>query len=354
MTVPSVAIMIINYNGLRWLATCLASVARTEYPNYDVYLVDNGSLDSSVDYVKKNFPRTKIIQHPRNLGFAEGYNRALEKIEASYVLFLNNDVEVLNPCWVKLLVDAAAGDPRTAAVACKMVSMEDHRRLSSVGGMGIPFWRGFVDIGREEYDRGQYDQKGFQPFAFCGGSALVKRDVFMKLGGFDEKFFLYVEDADFSWRLRLSGYRIGFAPEAKVAHYFSGSARTKAVDDKKLYYCHRNLLRSIIKNCGSSLSWALRNCLLFSFLLVLGFCLYEPMKAVATVKALLWNLFNLRDAYSWRLRIQINRTAREVEILTRMYPLSSRYQPPDHIRLRHIVNVLFEHSQSIPDVHDTA
>ena len=351
-TAPSVAIMIINYNGLRWLTTCLTSVGRTEYPNFDVYLVDNGSLDGSVDYVKKNFPWIETIQHPRNLGFAEGYNKAVQKIKAGYVLFLNNDVEVLNPYWVKLLINAAAADPRIAAVACKMVSMEDHMRLDSVGGMGIPFWRGFVDIGREEYDRGQYDQKGFEPFAFCGGSALVKRDVFMKLGGFDEKFFMYAEDADFSWRLRLLGYRIGFAPEAKIAHYFSGSAGAKAIDDKKLYYCHRHLLRSIVKNCGSSLSWALRNYLLFSLLLVLGSCVFEPMKAVATVKALLWNLFNLRDAYSWRLRIQINRKAGEVEILTRMYPAFSRHQPAEHVRLRRILNVLFEHSQSLPDMHD--
>lgn len=214
--------------------------------------------------------------------------------------------------------------------------------------MGIPFWRGFVDIGREEHDRGQYDSKGFEPFAFCGGAAMVKRDVLLKAGGFDGRFFLYVEDADLSWRLRLRGYRVGFAPEAKVAHYYSGSAGSKVVDAQKLYYCHRNLLRAILKNCGSSLGWALRNYLSFSVIAAGGFCVFEPMKAIAIVRAISWNLFNFRDTYAWRTRIQANRTKGEAEVLARMYPRLGRFQPAEHIQLRCILNILFEYSQSLP------
>jgi len=351
---PSVAIMIINYNGLRWLPTCLTSVSRTDYPRLDVYVVDNGSVDGSVEYVKRSFPQVRVIQYPRNLGFAEGYNRAIQKIEADYVALLNNDVEVLNPGWIQFLVDVIAKDPMNAAVACKMFSMDDHSRLDSVGGMGIPFWRGFVDIGRAEHDRGQYDQKGFEPFAFCGGAALIKRDVFLRLGGFDGKFFLYVEDADFSWRLRLWGYKIGFAPEAKVAHYFSGSAGSKEVDAEKLYYCHRNLMRAIIKCCGSSLGWSIRNYLLFSFIVAVGFCILQPTKAIAMIRALLWNLFNLRDTYTQRLRVQARRIGSESEILTKMYPKFRRHEPAKHIRIRRILNTLFEDSQSLPSFPDAS
>jgi len=146
--------MVLNYNGLRWLPNCLSSVAKTDYPNLNVYLVDNGSIDGSVNYVRKNFPWVKVIRHERNLGFAEGYNRAIVKVDADYIVLLNSDTEVLNSSWIKDLVDAAAKDPKVVAVACKMVSMEDHSRLDSAVGMGIPFWRGFVDIGREEHDRG--------------------------------------------------------------------------------------------------------------------------------------------------------------------------------------------------------
>ncbi len=323
----------------------MVSVARTEYQNFDVYLVDNGSVDGSVDYVKENFPRVKIIRHVTNLGFAEGYNRAMERVEADYFLLLNNDVEVLNPSWLRHLVDKASSDAKIAAVACKMFSFEDRTRLDSVGGMGIPFWRGFVDIGRDELDQGQYDRESFEPFAFCGGAALIKRHIFMELGGFDGKFFLYTEDADLSWRLRLFGYRVSFAPKAQVAHYFSGSSKTKSIDALKLYYCHRNLLRAILKNCGSSLGWALRNYLLFTTMMAVGFSILEPGKATAVAKAVLWNLANLKDTCVQRSRIQSRRNTSEGEILDKMYPNLRRYQPSERPKLRRILNILFEYSQ---------
>jgi GT2 family glycosyltransferase len=316
----------------------------------DLYLVDNASTDGSVRYVREHFPTVKIISHSTNLGFAAGYNRALEKVEADYVVLLNNDTEVLSPHWVQSLVKVAAEAPRVAAVAFKMVSMENPECLDSVGGMGTPFWRGFVDIGREERDRGQYDI-GFEPFSFCGGAALVKHAIFEQVGGFDEKFFIYLEDVDLSWRFRLLGYRVGFAPEAKVAHFFSGSTGTKSVDARKLYLSHRNLLRTILKNCGSSLGWALRDYLLFSLFVGVGFSVLESRKAVAIIRAILWNLFNFRDTYSLRLAIQTRRKVNETELLVSMYPTIRRYQPAEHITLRRILNILFEHNQAIPGLH---
>lgn len=339
------SVLVLNYNGLRWLPQCLSSIAATDYPNLDVWLVDNGSTDSSIDYVQRSFSSVKIIPNEQNLGFAKGYNRAMGKVNSEYIVLLNNDTKILNPKWVQRLVDKASVDPKIAAVSCKMVSLEDRSLLDSVGGMGIPFWRGFVDIGREEPDKGQYDQEGFEPFAFCGGAALIKRRIFMQLGGFDGKFFLYTEDADLSWRLRLFGYRVGFAPQAQVAHYFSGSSPTKEVDARKLYYCHRNLLRAILKNCGPSLGWALRNYLLFTLMMAAGFSILEPRKATAVAKAILWNLANLKDTCIWRSRIQAGRNTSEAKTLDKMYPSLRRYQPAERPRLRRILNILFEYAQ---------
>ena len=335
------AIVVLNRNGLRWLPKCLSSVARTESPNLDVYVVDNASTDESVRYVREHFPDVKVISHPANLGFAAGYDRALERIKADYVVLLNNDTEILSPDWIQSLLKVTAADAKIAAVGCKMVSMGQPDRLDSVGGMGIPFWRGFVDIGREERDEGQYDTE-FEPFSFCGGAALLKQAIFEQAGGFDEKFFMYVEDVDLSWRFRLLGYEVKLAPEAKVAHFFSGSTGIKAVDARKLYYCHRNLLRAILKNCGASLWWALRNYLLFWLITVVGFAILEPRKAVAVTKAFLWNLLNLKDTYSHRLAIQSTRKMGDAEILASMYPTIRRYQPDDHPKSRRILNALFE------------
>lgn len=307
-------------------------------------MIDNGSTDGSINYVQRTFPSVKIIRNEENLGFAEAYNRAIKEINSEYIVLLNNDTNVLNPKWIHHLIDKAASDPKIAAVACKMVSL-DRSRLDSVGGMGIPFWRGFVDIGREEYDQAQYDHEDFEPFAFCGGAALIRRNIFRALGGFDARFFLYMEDADLSWRLRLLGYRMGFAPQAQVAHYFSGSAKTKEIDARKLYYCHRNLLRAILKNCGPSLSWALRNYFLFTLIMAGGFSILEPRKAVAATRAVLWNLVRLKDTWTWRLRIQANRSVGEAEVLKSMYPNIRRYQPAERPQARRILNILFEYSQ---------
>lgn len=308
-------------------------------------MVDNGSTDGSVEYVRKNFPWVKVILNKENLGFAEGYNRAIGRVTAEYIVLLNTDTEVLSRNWIKHLVDVAFSDHRIAAVACKMVSMEDNSRLESVGGMGIPFWRGFVDIGLKEFDQGQYDHENFEPFAFCGGAALIKRSIFRNLGGFDEKFFLYMEDADLSWRFRLFGYRVAFAPKAKVAHYFSGSFQSKEIDVRKLYYCHRNLLRAILKNCGPSLGWALTNYFLFTLIIAAGFSILEPEKTIGVVKAILWNLVNFRDTYVRRLNIQASRKGDEIEVLNKMYPRLKRCQLAERVKLRRILNLLFEYSQ---------
>jgi GT2 family glycosyltransferase len=339
---PKVSVLILNYNGLKWLPICLSSVAETDYPNLEIYLIDNGSADGSVDYVQRNHPQVKIILNGENLGFAGGYNRAVERVDGEFIILLNNDTKVLEPKWIRHLVDEALKDPDVAAVACKLVSMDDPSRLDSVGGMGIPYWRGFVDVGRGERDRGQYDHGGFEPFAFCGGAALVKRDVFAKLDGFDEKFFLYFEDADLSWRLRLSGYKVSYAPQARVAHRSSGTTELAIAEDKRLYLCHRNLLRAILKNCGSSLTWAIRNYLFYTLLMAAGFALLEPKKALAALMALLWNLTVLRDTYDRRLRIQASRKVEETEILEKMYAGLRRYQPPGRAKLRRILDDLFE------------
>ena len=343
---PPVAIVILNYNGLRWLGECLSSVFITDYPNYEVWLVDNGSTDGSVAFVERNFPRARIIENGRNLGFAQAYNDAIKRIQADYVLLLNNDTKVLAPEWLHELVRTAQHDANIIAVACKMVSMDDSSVLDSVGGMGIPYWRGFIDIGRDMVDSSQFDRSDFQPFSFCGGAALLNRNAFIRAGGFDPKFHLYVEDADVSWRARLLGYSISYSPKAKVSHYFSGSAEGGDIGPAKLYYCHRNLLRTILKNCGkTTLPWAVSNYLLFSLFAILGFGIFEPEKVSPITRAITWNLLNLRDTYAERRGIQETRKIGDAEILRRMYPPIQRKQPTEHPRLLRMINIIFEISQ---------
>ncbi|MFI5448656.1 MAG: glycosyltransferase family 2 protein [Candidatus Bathyarchaeia archaeon] len=344
---PKVVIMILNHNGLRWLPKCLSSLNQTNYPNYEIYLIDNASTDESCEYVMKNFPLVKVIHYRENLGFAEAYSRAIEKVNADHFLLLNNDTEILNSEWLRSLVNAMS-EPDVAAVTCKMVSMVDHSILDSVGGMGIPFWRGFVDIGKCEVDDRQYDLGDFGgagPFSFCGGAALISKSAFRIVGGFDRKLFMYFEDVDLSWRFRLRGYKIGYSPEATVAHFRRGSAERNTLDE--FYFCHRNLLRAIVKNCGGTLRWALFNYLLYSFIMIsTGFFITSrrsiPEKVLCGA---IWNLRNFKNTYKQRLSIQTTRRLQDTEIIEAMFPKFPRYQPVRDWMTR-VLNTIFESSQT--------
>ena len=341
-SLPRVAIIILNYNGLKWLPECLSSVLKTNYPNYETFLIDNASSDTSVEYVQRECPSVKVFRNPTNLGFAEAYNRAISQIEAEYVVLLNNDTEVLNPNWLSHLVEAANEGANVGAVTAKMVSMRNHQLLDSVGGAGIPYWRyGFFDIGHDEMDIGQY-AKGFEPFAYCGGAALIRKTAFIDAGKLDAKFFAHYDDPDLCWRLRLRGWKIGYASGAKIAHHRGGTMGGGEITPLILYYCNRNLLRAIIKNSGSSLRWALRNYLLYTFLVTLVFLVYEPRKSALLVKGILWNLRNLRSSYTARRLVQSRRKVTEQEILRRMYPDLTRKRTRNNTTLTRIILLLFE------------
>jgi len=276
------------------------------------------------------------------LGFAEAYNKAIMEIDAEYVVLLNNDTEILNPSWLKHLVNSANEGVNVAAVATKMVTMHNHRLLDSVGGAGVPYWKGgFFDIGRGETDVNQYSNC-FEPFAYCGGAALIRKSAFIDAGKLDAKLVAHYDDPDLSWRLRLRGWRIGYAPNAKVAHYRGGTMGHGEVTPLVLYYCNRNFLRAIIKNCGSSLSWAVRNYVLYTLMLTSGFLLYDPRKSILLLKGILWNVRNLGNTVAARRVVQNGRLVSEQEILRRMYPCLSQKQSAKHARLNRIMNIVFE------------
>ncbi|OGD54862.1 hypothetical protein A3K80_01410 [Candidatus Bathyarchaeota archaeon RBG_13_38_9] len=316
---PKVSIMIMNYNGKKWLSQCLESIAKISYPNFDTYLIDNASTDGSTSYVKENFPWVKIIKYDKNFGFAEGYNRAIKQIKADYIVLLNNDTEILESDWLDSMISLTQKDKDIAAIAFKMVFMSNPSIINSVGGIGIPYWRGFEDIGFGEHDIGQYDTPPIEPFSFCGGAALIRSKAFIELGGFDEPLFAFFEDTDLSWRFRLKNYKIKYLPNAKIAHHYSG---TYSEGPEKTYLCKRNLFRSILKNCGStSLHWAVRNYLLFTILASLSYLRVEraPLMAWALIKSVLWNIWHLHGTYSKRRLIQRDRKISDKEILPKMY-----------------------------------
>ena len=243
-------VVILNWNGRAHLERYLPSVVRHTMPQYGVVVADNGSTDSSLEYVAETFPEVEIVRLDRNYGFAEGYNRALQEIEAEYYVLLNSDVEVTEG-WCEKLVEALDADPQLAAVAPKLLADTDRERFEYAGAsggfidiLGYPFCRGRI-LSTTELDEGQYDDPR-EVFWASGASFACRADVFKSEGGFDGEFFAHMEEIDLCWRMQSSGYRIGIEPRATVYHL--GGGTLSALSPRKTMLNHRNNLAMLYKN----------------------------------------------------------------------------------------------------------
>lgn len=240
---PSAAVLVLNYNGLDHLRSCLPTLEQMDYADAQLVIVDNGSQDGSAEYVRTHHPSVRVIAHGRNLGFTGAYNAAIREVEAEWVALLNNDTRV-HPAWLAELV-AAAERNRAAAAAAAIVDW-DGSRVDFVGG--LPTFIGHswqMDYG--EPTGRDYAER--QILFGCGGAVMFRREVFLGCGGFDDRYFIYFEDVDIGWRLTLMGYRTVFAPQAITYHRLHGTTRTWAPAMRLRLY-ERNALATIFKNYG--------------------------------------------------------------------------------------------------------
>lgn len=216
------ALVVLNRNGRDLLLSCLDAVARLEGPAPEVVVVDNASDDSSADAVAATFPAVHLLRQADNRGVAGGRNEGvrwvLRHLDAEHLVFIDNDT-LVEPATVRALVAAARGDPRIGLVAPKAFRRPGDRRLLSAGGLTFSPWTGVLrDVASGEPDRGQHDAA--KDIQACPGFAfLVRRQVFDRIGLFDEAFNPYGwEDADLSLRAARAGFRLVYAPDAVVWH----------------------------------------------------------------------------------------------------------------------------------------
>lgn len=324
---------VLNHNGRRWLAGCLDSLARTDYPELSVTVIDNGSTDGSQEYVRRTYPWAGLLALEENVGFSAAYNRFVEQTTSPFVTLLNNDTVAVDASWIQALVAVLEGDPSIAAASCKMQYLSRPDLLNSVGGRAY-WWTGSFDIGDGEPDRGQYDHPPLEPFAFCGGAAMVRVAAVREVGGFDERLFAYREDFDLSWRLRLRGYRIAYVPDARVLH--AGGAAWGPLSYGKLYLSSRNWLRCMLKNYAAATLWrALPGYVLLELAVRpagLFWATRSPGRALIPFRSLFWNAAYLRDTLRARRRVQRERRASDTEILRAMGPRG--FEPLAHLRRR--------------------
>ena len=246
-----VAVIILNWNGEKLLREFLPSVVKNTNTDLGrVVVVDNHSTDGSWICLEQEFPDVERVLFEDNFGFAGGYNRAIEMIEAEYVVLLNSDVEVA-PGWLEPLVAVLDRDERVAAVQPKILAYRDKKKFEYAGAaggyidyLGFPFCRGRV-MDTTEQDDGQYDDE-VDVFWATGASLCIRRDVYRATGGLDEAFFAHMEEIDLCWRLKNGGYTLKVVPSSVVYHLGGGSLPMN--HPKKLFLNYRNNLLMLHKN----------------------------------------------------------------------------------------------------------
>jgi GT2 family glycosyltransferase len=242
-------VVILNFNGLRFLDDCLTTLQAQELEGgFETILVDNASMDGSPDEVRKRFPWVRVVDAGANLGFAAGNNLGFSLALGRYIIMLNNDTRV-RPGWLKALVAAADGDPTVGAVSSKLLFMDPPDTIQNAGVLMLTDGSG-GDRGFRERDTGQFEARE-EVFGACGAGALYRREMLDDVGGLDPTFFMYYEDTDLSWRMRLAGWKILYEPEAVVDHVHAGSSREWS--PMFTFHVDRNRLFMIIKNAPAGM-----------------------------------------------------------------------------------------------------
>ena len=248
---PQVAIIILNWNGADLLRRFLpALLAADSTPDVDIYVADNGSTDSSVALLRQEFPTVKLLLLEQNYGFAEGYNRVIQAIEAKYVVLMNSDVEV-TPSWLSPLLEYMEAHPEVAACQPKIRSWrqkECFEYAGAAGGFldryGYPFCRGRI-MSEVEKDNGQYEEV-IPIFWATGAMLFIRRKEYLEAGGLDGRFFAHMEEIDLCWRLRARGKQLVCVPQSTVYHL--GGATLQKESPRKTFLNFRNNLLMLYKN----------------------------------------------------------------------------------------------------------
>ncbi|MBS9464117.1 glycosyltransferase family 2 protein [Flagellimonas sp. 389] len=244
-----IAVVILNWNGESLLKKFLPSVI-AHSNGASIYVVDNASSDSSVTFLKTNFPNVGIVENTANGGFAKGYNDGLKHIEADIFCLLNSDVEV-TPNWLEPILEMFHTTPEAAIVQPKILDLnrKDYFEYAGAAGgfidrLGYPFCRGRIFQALEK-DKGQYNDIK-EVFWATGACMFIRSDVFNSLSGFDEDYFAHQEEIDLCWRAKNSGHKVFYVGKSHVYHL--GGSTLANMNPKKTFLNFRNSLYSITKN----------------------------------------------------------------------------------------------------------
>jgi len=312
---PSVSIIIVNFNGIKFIESCLESVLNTDYPNFEVVFVDNASSDGSLELVREKFAsknKVKIVANKYGLGPAKGRNIGINESRGKYIAFLDNDTEV-DKNWLKALVNVLKADDTIGAAQSKIL-LSDKKTIDTCGHYlsvtGFPY-----EIGTNEYDSGQYNSL-IDIFGARSAAMFIRRDILDNIGYFDPDYFMHGEETDLSWRVWLNNYRVVYVPDSVVYHKKGGSLNTKS-RYLIFYEGSKNCTKTLIKNLG------LKRLLLILPMHILGWIVVSASlilkrrfnESIAIIRGLFWDLCNIKRILNDRKVIQHKRLSSDSKIM---------------------------------------
>jgi GT2 family glycosyltransferase len=332
---PFVSVIVLNYNGRAFLSECLPSIFKISYPksSYEVILVDNGSADGSVEYVKEKFPSVRILALKDNHGYAGGNNRGAAFARGEFVAFLNNDT-IVDAEWLGELVKVIRRDRRAAICGSKVVLMDRQNHVQYSGAflnpLGGPLFYPFhgLESSRDFYVVG----------SICGASFLISKMVFSTIGGFDESYFMYSEEVDLCLRAWICGHHVLYASNSVVYHFgrgsqaFEGDSRlvssleARLASPLTLYHGNKNSMASLVKNFQLETLFigALLSLLYGAVQLILLLKRRAPTGAIFLIRGYFWPIRNFPKLWRKRLLIRNMRRTNDVELIRVGVLLSAR------------------------------
>ena len=303
-----ISIIIPHLKGNNILMECVSSIIKhTQNIRYEIIIVDNNSTDGSIDAIKQNFSDIKIVQSNINRGYAGGCNLGAENAKGECLLFLNNDTKITNGA-IELLVDAMKIDENISSVQPKIKNYYNKNLFDYAGAcggyidyLGYPFSRGRIFNTIEE-DLGQYDSKK-KIFWASGTAFITRKDIFIKMNGFDETLFAHMEEIDYHWKCLLNGYDIYVEPKSVVYH--KGGQTLPYDSYKKIYLNHRNSMILFLTNHQNlSFKIILKRFALNDIAALYYLCTGKFKGFGAVCMANLWMFFNIRYLLKRRRKIK--------------------------------------------------
>ena len=310
---PSVSVVIVNFNGKDLLKTCLKTFLETDYPNFDVVVVDNASTDGSLSAIKSvvdSDSRVKLVKNADNVGHSEGCNVGAQNSNGQYLVFVDSDIEFSSKNWLNELVNFMEQDKTVGLAQAKIVLSENQNRLEyfceNVDALGT--WSANYGSNAKQI------KHNFELLAASAGCCIVPRDVFNKAGGFDIDYFIYDDDTDLSMRVRLLGYAVMFVSSSVVIHR---SSVLRGVSGGMLFHSSKNRMHTAIKNYElQNVFWRFPLLCFFTLVVSAGFFVSKKhTEAKASLRGLINPIKDFQKIWTKRLVFQPKRRIKDFELV---------------------------------------